>query len=149
MNNSGVSIVELLVVVGITLILAATAVPIYGNLQVSAQINENSAQIVQAMRIAREKSVSGNNNSRYGVKFESDRYILYQGSSYPSRNSDYDREVVLNEALVISSTFTNDEINFSKGSGLPDQSGTTTLKHRLGDQAVIFVNQYGLVERKQ
>jgi len=144
----GFTIIELLLVVGITLLIAATAAPIYGNLQVSSQLDENTNQVVQSIRIARERSVSGLNNSRHGVRLESDKYILYQGSSYALRDSSYDREVVLSDALLIFSTLTNSEVNFSKGAGIPNNTGTTTLRHRLGDERQIIINIFGLIEQE-
>jgi len=138
--------VELIVVIGIILITVAFASPIYGNLQVSSQMNENTAQIEQALRIARERSIAGLNNSRHGVKFANDAYTIYQGSSFSTRDSSYDRKATINDALSISTTYINEDINFEKGSGLPDQVGTTTLRHRLGNEAKIINNDLGVVK---
>ena len=78
----GFTLVELLVVIALTLIIAAAAIPIYGNLQVSSQLNENTSQIIQALRTARERSLAGFNNEAHSVEFQSDRYILSPGSDY-------------------------------------------------------------------
>jgi prepilin-type N-terminal cleavage/methylation domain-containing protein len=151
----GFTIIELLIVITITLILAAASVPIYGNLQVSAQLNENSAQIIQALRTAREYSVAGFNNVQHGVFFEinpdsDDRYILYQGSTYATRNSSYDRAVTLDSSLTLSTSLTGgaNEVNFSKGLGTPIQIGTITLTHDASGSKVIVVNSFGMVEEQ-
>jgi prepilin-type N-terminal cleavage/methylation domain-containing protein len=147
----GFTIIELLVVIAITLILAAAAVPIYGSLQVSSQLNENSSLIVQALRSARTNSVARVNNAAHGVYFEinaggDDKYILYQGASYASRNSSYDRATTLDSSLSLSTTFTGDEVDFSRGLGVPDNIGSVTLTHAVQGTRIITVNDLGMVQ---
>lgn len=145
--------IEILITMGITLILARAAIPVYGNLQASAQVNEGTAQIVQTMRTAWERSFAGLNNSPHGVYFEinsnsNDRYILYQGVSYVSRNATYDRVVTLDEALSLSTDFSDNEVNFSKGFGVPDVTGTISLTHSVKGERVISVNSMGVTEEQ-
>ena len=143
---SGFTMIELLVVIAITLLLAASVAPIYGNFQVSAQVNENTSQIVQALRSAREKSLAGYNNSQHGVKIFPGKYVCYQGSSYALRDSAYDREFVLNNSLSLASNLSNGEINFSKGNGKPDSIGTITITHSAGNVGFVAVNSLGVAE---
>ncbi|MEK7453101.1 MAG: type II secretion system protein [Patescibacteria group bacterium] len=152
-SQYGFTLIELLLVIGITLILAAASVPVYGNLQVSAQLNENTAQIIQAIRTARGRSIAGLNNASHGIYFEinagsSDRFTLYQGSSYIGRNSLYDRVVTLDNALSILTTLSGNEVNFSKGLGVPNANGMVTLTHTVNSNRVIDINNFGVVEEK-
>jgi len=142
----GFTLIELLIVIGITLVLAGAVSPIYGNLQVSAQLNEESSQIVQAIRLAKEKSSARVNNSQYGVYFQANSYTLYQGSAYALRNSSYDRVTTLSDSVTITSTLTGNEINFSKGLGEPSNTGTVTITHSVSGSRVIDINSLGKVE---
>ena len=152
----GFTLTELLIVIGITLILSVAAVPIYGSLQVQAQLNENTTQAIQAVRTARERSVARFNNSAHGVYLDitasaKDKYILYQGSSYTTRDSSFDREVILDQPLSISnSSFTlidNDiDINFSEGLGVANNTGAFVLNHTVSGSKNIEVNSFGKVE---
>ncbi|MFC1595126.1 Tfp pilus assembly protein FimT/FimU [Patescibacteria group bacterium] len=149
-DKQGFTLIELLIVIGITLLLAAASVPIYGNLQVSSQMHDSVSQIAQTIRTARVRSVARLNNSSHGVYLEinagsDDRFILYQGSSYIARDIDYDRAISLDEALSISSTFSNNDINFSRGFGTTT-AGMLTVTHDTGDIANIIVNVYGMAE---
>lgn len=146
-ESAGLTLVELLVVLGIVFLIAVTS-PIYGNLQVSGQTKETSFQIVQFLREAREQSVAGQNSARHGVKFEEKRYILYQGSSYASRQSEYDREINLNSSLTLSWSLAggSDEVNFLLGYGTPNSTGTVTVSHSAGGQRDIFVNSFGMID---
>ena len=69
-NKTGFSIIELLIVVSITLLLMAVAIPIYGNFQSSSYLNERTAEIVQTVRTAQARSLARVNNKPHGVFFD-------------------------------------------------------------------------------
>ena len=139
----GFTLIELLIVIAITLILVAATIPIYGSLQVSSQINDVSAEIIQTIRTAKTASVARYNNESHGVRIFSDRYVLYQGSSYALRDANYDREIVLDASMTLSGL---SEINFSKGLGFPDVTGTINIVHSVTGARIISINSYGLVQ---
>jgi len=146
------TLVELLIVIGITIIFAVAAIPIYGNLQVSSQLNDAETEIIQFLRTAQQESMARYNSAAHGVKFQADRYILYQGSTHALRDSDYDRETVLDSSMELSwslfGTGQSDEVNFSKGLGVPDMTGTITVTHDVQGTRVISINSYGKVEEQ-
>lgn len=150
-EQSGFTFIELLMVIGITIIIAGLSIPIYGNLQISSQLNENMSQAVQIVRTARERSVARVNNAAHGVYFDinagDDKIILYQGASYAARDTSYDRPFTLESPLSLSTTLTGDEVNFSKGLGMPDNAGTVTLTHDTSGSRVIDINSFGKVEK--
>jgi prepilin-type N-terminal cleavage/methylation domain-containing protein len=148
MSCKGFTLTELLIVIGITMILASASLPIYSNLQVSAQLGETSAQVSQALRIARNNSLNRVNSQVHGVKFEIDRYILYQGGSYVSRDITYDREVELSDSLSLSTDLFGDEVVFSKSFGLPNTTGTITLTHDVEGVSTISLNDLGVTEEE-
>lgn len=154
----GFTFVELLIVIGLTVILAVGSLPIYSRYQVSAQLNETSAQITQTLRLARQKSVSGTQGGKYGVFFEynignNDRYIMYKGTSYTTRNSTFDRVMVLDNALsfgFMNFDLIGDDVdvNFDKGTGLPDNTGDIVLFHSSGGSRQININEIGKIEEE-
>lgn len=151
--RTGFTLTELLIVIGILIITTAAAVPIYGQLQTTAQLDESAAQVVQAVRIARERSLAGLNDSRHGVYFEinvagDDKFILYQGQNYFSRNASYDRAVNLDSPLSLSTTLVGNEINFSQGLGIPNTVGLITLIHNASGSREITINSLGTVKEE-
>lgn len=143
--KKGVTLIELLISISIMVILAAAAVPIYGNLQISSQMNENKALITQTIRLARQNSISRVNDSASGVKFFSDRLVLYQGSSYDVRSVAYDRVIPFDSGLSLTTSLVSNEVNFSRESGLPDNIGEVVLAHTIGDVETITINKFGIV----
>lgn len=156
-NQTGLTITELMVVIGIMVILLVATLPIYGRLQASVRLNESGAQLVQALRLARERSVTGYNNAHHGVYLETnsaaaDRYIIFQGNDYASRAASYDRIVELPNGLnfsFVGLTLLNGDdaqINFSSGLGQPDNVGTIMLSHNSGQNYAVTINGLGLAQ---
>ncbi len=152
----GFTLVELVITIAIGVILVVTAVPLYSNLQVSTQLNEQSAMIVQTLRAAREQAVAGYNNSASGVYIlinpaGADSYVsYYQGPSYAARNSAYDQTKTMEPPLSFQNvsfitTSTNIDINFSKSTGVPNNIGSFLIVHSVSGQRSIAVNRYGAI----
>ena len=148
--KAGFTLVELLLVIGITLAMAtAAAAPIYGNLQGLAQVNEATANIIQTLRVARERAVAGVNDSPHGVFLDmnvggSDSITLYQGSSFAGRDTSLDRVIPLAPVLELTST-TDADINFSQGLGMPNTTGVLSLTHETIGNSEISINKFGVV----
>lgn len=154
-NNKGVSIVEILLVIAIMVSLMTLSAPAYNYFQTSTRLNETSSQLIQAIRLAKERSTIGYNAAAHGVYLEvnagDDSYVVYQGASFVLRDSDYDREFILNTNMDF--TFVNFtlidgddvDINFNTGSGVPDNSGTIVLNYA-GQVRQVVLNNLGLVE---
>jgi len=150
-DNSGVTLFEILIAVGIIGFMAAVSLGIYGNLLFTSQIDEGSYKAIQMMRTAKERSVGGFNDSQHGIYLDinpagDDRIILFQGSSYAARDADYDSILPLKSIFNLSTTITGNEFVFSKGFGIPNNTGSIVITHTEGGSRTITVNSYGLIE---
>jgi len=148
----GFTLIEVLITLAITMILTVATVPIYGSLQTSTQVNENTSLLIQSLRTAQERSMSRVNNSSHGIKLFTHSYVLYQGSSYSLRTQVYDRTIDLEDAVSLSWNLSGvgqiDEINFSKSLGEPDMTGTINITHDIGNTKTIEINSFGKVEEQ-
>jgi len=153
----GFTLVEMLIVIAIMVVVASAAVPLYGSLQVKAQLGESTSQIVQSIRIARANAVSGFNSTSSGIYFfinpvGADTYTIYQGGSYASRNASYDQVNTLDNALSINNigfvlVGGSIDINFARGSGKPGNTGSFNLIHSVQGTSTISLNNLGLVQQ--
>jgi len=80
---------ELLIVVGITIVLAGVGVSIYVNQQRIKLLNTSAQEIVGYLRYAQQKSMAQESGNQWGIHFENpasgdDFYALYTGTSYTS-----------------------------------------------------------------
>lgn len=152
--QAGFTLLEFLIAMALTIMLAASALPLYGNLQWTAQLNEIEARTVGELRLARELSSARSSDSQYGIYFDvnpvgADRIIFFRGASYAARNPSYDRITALSDILTLQAALAGGEteIVFSKNFGIPSVIGTITLTHSgSGDSRVISINAYGMVD---
>lgn len=142
---NGFTLIELLIVLSLTMMLSAIAIPIYGNWHVNAEIDGTADRIVGSLRLAKEQSGAGYLDSFYGLSFESGRYALNQVS--PDTGTSTLREEIMNGSLAITTSLQDNEIYFIKGLGAPDRTGTITLEYE-GQTRLLEINSLGLAERK-
>jgi len=89
-------------------------------------------------------------NDDYGIYFETSRYTLFHGPSYPPLDAS-NFIINLDPSLTFSSiTFPSSSVIFSKGSGevsgFIDGSNTITLTDSTnGEQKIIQLNRYGAI----
>lgn len=154
MNRQGLTIIEILMVVAIMALLLSLISPAYHYFQVSTRLNENTAQLIQALRLARQRSITGYHGTAHGVWLEVngdlDRYIIYQGTSYATRDPVYDQITWLTNNVDWSFEdfiLLNDDvdINFTTASGTPNNIGTIHLNYG-GSVRNTMVNSSGLIE---
>lgn len=151
----GFTLIEILLVISVTLVLAVPSYSLFNNLHKSAQLNESANQIIQTLRIARERSVAQLNNSPHGVYFfiaaSPSKYVLYQGETFNSRNIAFDREYYLDNPLKLSTSNLiliggNIDINFSQGRAAPSNIGSISIKQSNGSSRTISINSAGLIQ---
>ena len=149
-KERGVTLIELSLVIALVAILVALSIPVYSKLQITSQLNESTSLLIQTLRTAQGRSVARLNNVEHGVRLELDSYTLYYGSSYAARIQDYDRVISLEGIELswsLSGTGQSNEVNFSKGIGIPDMTGTITLTNEAQNTKNITINEIGKVEQ--
>jgi Tfp pilus assembly major pilin PilA len=151
----GFTFIELLVIIGITVAMASISIPMFNTLQMSSQLNESVSLIMQEVRLARDYSMSGLNNSSFGVFFElnqpssNDRIIFYQGDSYSLRNADYDRQYIMNSNISLITELSDNEIHFSRGLAEPSSVGNIVVSHGLTNETrTIKINLWGIATKE-
>lgn len=147
--QKGFTLMELIIIIGLTIILAALVTPLYNNIQSQAQLDDDLALLVQTLRQARTSSVSGEQGTSWGVYFTSSSFTFFQGTDYSSRNQSYDISYDLSTAVTLTEDFIGEELIFAKYSGTPGQTGVITLNHAVEGIRQISVNELGIVEEGQ
>lgn len=148
--QKGFTLVELIVVSAISVILVAGAVPLYSNLQTFSQVGETSSQLIQTLRTAQSQSRARVNGAAHGVAIvqsaSADSLVLFQGASYATRNTAFDRETVLASSMNLITTLPSNEVVFVAGTGTPSVTGTITLIHEVNGQRIVSINDVGRIE---
>lgn len=92
--KSAFTITELLVVIGIIVILAVLAVPALHDFQLTSDLENSADQILNILRLARQKTIASELASSWGVYFSTStsphQYTLFKGQAYISRDAIFD-----------------------------------------------------------
>lgn len=137
-----VTLIEILLVMALMTIITGFSMPVYQLLNVRNDLDLASIAIVQTTRRAQILSRGMTGDSNWGVKIQKGSLTLYRGSSFTLRDPNADEQTSLAPEIDISGM---DEINFSKLSGLPQNSGTVTLTSSTNEIKNISINEKGTV----
>jgi prepilin-type N-terminal cleavage/methylation domain-containing protein len=147
-NKSGLTLVEVLVALAIILILASVSLPMLGNWPFKVQTSSANAQLVQMIRLTRERSMARLNNQNQGIFFDNKSYTVFQGDSYANRQANYDVKTSLDKGLNLSWELTGsggaNEIVFNQD-GVPSRQGKIILVSLAGEGSEININQLGII----
>lgn len=135
-TNRGFSLTEILIAIGIISILSYVAVVGFAERRDATLVRGAIEQIQFHLEQARADALAGKNNEPQGVKFNSDSYVIFGGSSYDSGDSSNITHS-LDTALEISTTLGGDEtIIFSRLTG--ETGGTATVTVAISEDLTVF-----------
>jgi prepilin-type N-terminal cleavage/methylation domain-containing protein len=131
-KNKGFTLVELLVVMGITVVLGGVAMSNYFNYQSSVTLDGAAEELLGTLRDAQQRAISQDQQLAWGVYIdtadgENDYYEPYSGDSRVT-GTPLSR-ITLAEGLVflVPSQGINKEVHFAKSTGLPNANHTITI----------------------
>ena len=150
----GVTLVELLVVMGIlAIIFTFTTVNIIP-LRDRASLNTTVSSLVADIRQQQLKAMIGDTEgnatrSAYGIYFTNGGYTVFPGSSYTVANT-HNFTATLDSSVEFLNTFTNSTLIFASASGdfvnYAESANTLTVRVKAtGEQKVLQFNKYGTV----
>jgi type II secretory pathway pseudopilin PulG len=105
-NQKSFVLVELLIVLGILIILMAIAVPDFRTFQNNSNVSNKIEEIANSLRLAQSKTIASQESYQYGVYFDTstvpNRYILFRGESFASKDPSFEKDYNLPEQIEIS-----------------------------------------------
>lgn len=138
----GFTLFEIIIVLSFIVIVAIVAIPASLNFLKQQNLNTTTSNVLATLRQARSQAVSQKNDSSFGVKFLSNSYVLFQGSSYAARTTSQDLLFTIPGTVSISGI---SEIVFTKRTGLPNTTGTILIMAGTASRSV-NINQQGTIE---
>lgn len=140
---TGFSLIEVLAVLVILGILFLIAVRSFSGATNSKVLSTSADALVSVLERAKADAVSGKNGLDYGVKFNTDSYVYFEGDTY---DPDAVTNIVhtLDERLELSNTITDpyDSVVFSRISGDASEEATVTL-YRAAEPSDAYVITIG------
>ena len=141
-DRHGFTLLELLLVIATFGVLAAITTPVAQIFQVRNDINISANTVVQTIRRAQILSSAVDGDQAWGVYIATSTVTLFQGTSFVSRDTDFDEEL---DIFSVASVSGLSEIIFDKFSGETTTTGTSTLTSTTGYTWEIHINEKGMV----
>lgn len=142
-RQSGFTLVEVLLSVGILGILATLTLPVYNMFAQRNDLDLAGQQLVGALRRAQIYARGMEDDSAWSVRVDATTVTLFKGTSFGTRDTTAD------ETFSVPGTVTPSglsEVQFSKFSAAPNTTGTITLTSNASDTRTITINAKGRVE---
>jgi prepilin-type N-terminal cleavage/methylation domain-containing protein len=135
------TLVETLFVIGIFSILVMLTLPLSLDFYKKYQLNVYTEELIQALRRVQQKSMSIEQDSKFGIYLTEKSYVLFRGNSYAARETQYDETFDLPQAIKSSGL---SEIVFTKSEGLPSATGSIVLSNNI-ENKIIDINSLGRI----
>lgn len=140
-NKAGVTIIELLIVLAIVIVLGATTMPMGSSFLERNSLKNKTNELLTSLKVAQINSISGKENSKWGVTVVSNNIILFKGDSYATRDSEFDRIYTIPTSVSV----TPFEVVFERNTGNPSNTQLITITNSF-DTKTLTVNEVGNVD---
>lgn len=148
-KSRGFSLFELILVFGLIIIVGATSAPALLQFLNRSYFTDGVDKFVRTLRTAQIYSVSGKNDSPWGVHYESGppaqagKLVIFKGTNYSTRDSSFDVVSTIPSAVSVAGW---SDVYFDQLRGLPSTtlSLVISVSNRTG---AISLNSEGMVDR--
>lgn len=152
--DSGISFIEMIMVVAILVILISITAPVFIFFQRGLEFNNNIEETINVLKIARNKTLASEGASQYGVYFDNTssphQYILFKGESFALRDNSFDEISNLSDNTEVYNIDLNggNEIVFDRVTGSTSQPGSISLRLKtdLTKTKTIYIEGSGYVK---
>lgn len=129
-NTQGLSLAEVIVSVGILLVITRISTGVFGDLKRGQVLKTETERVISVIETAHSNALTGKDQSPYGVYIQSDRLVLFEGSTYVPNSTNNKEVVLLDGAIIASSTLNNasSTIIFAKLTGETTNNGLIELR---------------------
>ncbi len=148
--NRGISLLEIIIAIGIIAIIMAIVIPNFSQFNKQQALQVTKEDIISLLNEARNSTISSKNSTNYGVHFQSDRAILFAGSTFVDMPGN--KQINFDSAVTIPSTGGinlggGDNVIFQRITGDTLNNGTIVLQ-LVSDatrQKVISISSLGVI----
>lgn len=133
-NKEGFTILEAVIVVSVLAILLAASSANFIVFKKKYDLDGSVSEVAGVLRLAHVKSLAAQQNSRYGVYFDTaaspQKYILFKGQNYAARDIASDQIYIVAEQAEFSAVNFNggSEVAFERMTGYALPQGTVSLR---------------------
>lgn len=149
-SERGFSVIELLIVCGITAMLATLSISTFVNVSNSQSLEKDVNYVVSLIEKARTQTINAKNNSQYGIQFGTSTVALFQGTTYNAASSSNSVFALSSKVEISSKSLAagKDQVVFDFITGKASATGTVTfwLKQDHSASSTIVLYRSGFAE---
>lgn len=140
--NKGFTLIEVIIVICIFLVLLVIFWPVGTSFYRQELLSKTESQIIWALKQARTDAIDQKNNSSFGIYFQNQQIVLFQGSSFDQRVPNQDLAYNLPAAVAINGP---QQIVFAANTGFTGLDSSINLS--LGQfSRQIKINELGVFD---
>lgn len=142
-THRGFTLNELIIVVAIFVLMSALSLPYLGDFYRNENIGAHCKNLRQTMYRASYRAIAGERYQKWGVKINSDSYVLFAGPDYASRLTQFDETHDIPNTMTLTGI---SEVQFTKFNGEPNVTGTISIIYNGNTNVCATLVETGLVE---
>lgn len=143
MNRTrGYTLIEAILSIAFIGILSGIGVPLSQSFLERNDLNTALTTLVQTMRRGETLARTGTKDSVWGVSIAPGAITLFKGDTFATRDADMDEVYTISEKISIRGIT---EYTFTKVTGYPSETGTTTLSSHRDEEKTVTVNAKGTI----
>lgn len=141
-SKRGFTLIEVMLTMSLMALLALLASPFYGRFIFSQEVSVVRDELNGSFAKAQLYSMTGKNASPWGVAVSGGDIILFQGSSFASRDQNLDEVFAIHPRVTV---FGISAVVFAPVTGRPDSQPTITISGN-GATEIFTMNNEGVLE---
>ncbi|KKR62805.1 hypothetical protein A2643_00555 [Candidatus Nomurabacteria bacterium RIFCSPHIGHO2_01_FULL_39_220] len=125
----GIGIIEILIVIAVLGLLVAIVVPQFSKMRENQALKNAVGEVLSSIDKARSQTLSSLNSFSYGVRFESDKVIIFKSTAFNPNATDNETINIVAPASIstIALSGGGSDIYFNRLSGIPSKTGNITI----------------------
>lgn len=128
LTKNGLTIIEMLAVVAIIAVLATITTGAFYSLRRQSALDAATENIIALLNQARTKTLASENDSEFGLHFETAKAVMFKGIAYSATSSNNEAFNLPSPVEMSDISFGGNEFFFKKFTGNASQAGTVVLK---------------------
>lgn len=145
----GYTLLEIVVVLGMMAVLITLAAPAYRGFERRKSLEENRTAVVDALRLAQSRAVTGRSDASWGVKLLAPAtFVVFRGPAYAAGDAQNISYVLRGAAFVSTAVWGgSDAVVFARSVGTASSAGSIQLRSAsTGGTASVSVGLGGVAE---
>lgn len=147
-NQTAFTVIETLFTVALVAVAAVMIVFALRSFTRVQEVTNQIDRIAGVVQKAQSQTLAGEGDVSYGVHFDSDQIVIFQGDTYSDADSNNVVYAIDNVGLSWTFTGGGDDIIFARLTGMTTQTGTVTVTH-MQDNSInqdLTINSLGQTE---